>query len=68
MKVLLIQHGEKLALLLVLVICAWWIMSVSGDPASLPTEKVSDRPSIEKKISRGFAVAGGTNRWLQRRY
>ena len=49
MKVLLIQHAEKLILLVVLIVCALAITGTQGDPKTLPA-KGADRLAVEKKI------------------
>lgn len=49
MKVLLMQHGEKLVIFLVLIIAGLWINGVSGDPTTLPkTDKIGIDQKIEK--------------------
>ncbi len=49
MKVLLMQHGEKLVLLIVLIILGMWISGVNSDGKTLP-KKQAEKINIDKKI------------------
>ena len=60
MKLLLVQHGEKLALLIILIVCAWAIMGVQGDAKTLPEAGEADRISIDKKINAVKTAQGQT--------
>lgn len=57
MKPILIQHGEKIALLLVLIICAIWINGVLGDAKTQPNK--TSTPAAVDALLKGIAGRQG---------
>ena len=59
MKVLLIQHVEKIVLLLVLVLCGLWINGLLSNPKTLP-DKDAAKPKIDQWIKEVKAAVAET--------